>query len=41
MSSRTIKEIAYELGYRHSNNFSGLFKKLTGQSPSELRNKTT
>jgi len=29
-----VKEVAYELGYRHANDFSRAFKKLTGRNPS-------
>ncbi|MEK6652619.1 MAG: response regulator [Nitrospirota bacterium] len=35
---RDIKEIAFELGFKHPNNFCKFFKKLTGKTPSELRN---
>ncbi len=38
--NKDIKEIANELGYTHPNNFSSIFKKLTGRSPSGLRSKT-
>lgn len=38
---RDIKEIALEFGYRHPNNFSRLFKNLTGESPSAIRKKTS
>lgn len=30
-----VKEVAYELGYRHANDFSRAFKKLMGRSPSQ------
>lgn len=30
-----VKEVAYELGYRHPNDFSRAFKKSTGRNPSE------
>ena len=36
-SNRSIKEIAYSLGFGHSQSFSKLFKKKTGISPSEFR----
>ena len=29
-----VKEVAYELGYRHANDFSRAFKKFTGRNPS-------
>ena len=34
---KDIKEIAFELGYRHPNNFSRLFKRVTGVLPSAFR----
>src|SRR5215471_319845 len=30
-----VKEVAYELGYRHPNDFSRAFKKFTGRNPSQ------
>lgn len=35
----TLKEIALEVGYRNSNYFSRVYKKATGESPSEYRAK--
>jgi len=29
-----VKEVAYELGYLHANDFSRAFKKFTGRNPS-------
>ncbi|CAM3993740.1 AraC-like ligand binding domain-containing protein [Pedobacter westerhofensis] len=37
ISSASISEIAYELGFEHSQSFSKLFKKQTNQSPLEFR----
>lgn len=37
-SSKTVNEIAYELGFQYPQNFSKLFKKKTGSSPTEFRN---
>jgi YesN/AraC family two-component response regulator len=34
---KNIKEISHELGYSHPNNFSRVFKKITGKSPSVIR----
>lgn len=34
---KDIKEISHGLGFKHPNNFSCLFKKLTGRSPSEFK----
>jgi AraC-like DNA-binding protein len=31
----TVKEVAYELGYLHANDFSRAFKKFTGRTPSQ------
>jgi AraC-like DNA-binding protein len=39
-SSKSITEIAYELGYSDSANFTRAFKTQTGQSPSQHRNAT-
>jgi|SRR5690554_1546003 len=36
-TEKTISEIAYELGYNESSYFSNVFKKKSGQSPSEFR----
>lgn len=36
-TEKTISEIAYELGYNENSYFSNVFKKKTGQSPSEFR----
>jgi len=36
-SSKTISEIAYELGFKHSQHFSRMFKNETGQTPNEYR----
>ena len=33
-----VKEVAYELGYRHANDFSRAFKKFTGRNPSQGEN---
>lgn len=35
-----VSEIAYRVGYMNPNNFSRMFKKITGNSPSFYRNKT-
>ena len=37
-TDKTINEIAYELGFEYSQNFSKLFKRKVGISPSEFRN---
>lgn len=37
ISSASISEIAYELGFEHSQSFSKLFKRQTNQSPLEFR----
>lgn len=37
ISNASISEIAYELGFEHSQSFSKLFKKQTNQSPLEFR----
>lgn len=39
-SSLSINEIAYELGFEYPQNFSKLFKRKVGVSPSEFRNET-
>jgi len=36
-TEKTISEIAYELGYNENSYFSNVFKKKSGQSPSEFR----
>jgi AraC-like DNA-binding protein len=36
-TDKTIAEIAYELGYNENSYFSNVFKKKSGQSPSEFR----
>lgn len=36
-SSRTINEIAFELGFKYPQHFSRLFKQRVGQSPNEYR----
>jgi AraC-like DNA-binding protein len=36
--SKSLAEIAYELGFKHPQHFSRMFKKETGVSPSEFRN---
>lgn len=38
-SELSLKEIAFELGFEESTNFSAFFKKYTGQSPSEFLKK--
>jgi AraC-like DNA-binding protein len=35
--SKTVSEIAYELGFKHPQHFSRLFKKVTGYAPNEYR----
>jgi AraC-like DNA-binding protein len=37
-SSQAVKEISYQLGFRHQSEFTAWFKKHTGKSPSEFRN---
>lgn len=37
-TEKTISEIAYELGYNENSYFSNVFKKKSGQSPTEFRN---
>jgi len=39
-TDRTIKEIAYDLGFQSIHYFSRLFKKKTGVAPSEIRKST-
>jgi AraC-like DNA-binding protein len=36
-TSKSISEIAYELGFKHSQHFSRMFKSGTGQTPNEYR----
>jgi AraC family transcriptional activator of pobA len=36
-TSKTISEIAYELGFKHPQHFSRIFKKTTGYTPNEYR----
>lgn len=38
IKGKDIKEVALELGFKHDNNFCRFFKKLTGKSPSDIRN---
>ena len=40
ISDKSIKEIAYELGFNSIHYFSRIFKKKTGVSPSYIRNTT-
>jgi AraC family transcriptional regulator, transcriptional activator of pobA len=35
--SKTLSEIAYELGFKHPQHFSRMFKNETGQTPNEYR----
>ena len=37
-TDKTINEIAYELGFEYAQNFSKLFKRKVGISPTEFRN---
>jgi AraC-like DNA-binding protein len=37
-SSKSMSEIAYELGFKHPQHFSRMFKKTTGVAPSDYRN---
>ena len=37
-SSKSISEIAYELGFKYPQHFTRMFKKSVGVSPSEFRN---
>jgi len=36
-TSKSVSEIAYELGFKHPQHFSRIFKKSTGYSPNEYR----
>jgi len=36
-TSKSISEIAYELGFKHPQHFSRMFKSETGQNPNEYR----
>lgn len=36
-TSKTVNEIAYELGFKYPQHFTRLFKNLTGQTPNEFR----
>lgn len=36
--SKTVSEIAYELGFKHPQHFSRLFKQRVGHSPNTFRN---
>lgn len=36
-TTKSISEIAYELGFRYPQHFTRLFKKCVGQSPNEYR----
>ena len=36
-TSRSISEIAYEMGFKYPAHFTRLFKQLVGQSPNEYR----
>lgn len=36
--TKSLSEIAYELGFKHPQHFSRMFKKSTGLSPNEYRN---
>lgn len=37
-TTRSVSEIAYELGFEQSQSFNKLFKRLTAQTPIEFRN---
>jgi AraC family transcriptional regulator, transcriptional activator of pobA len=36
-SSKSIGQIAYDLGFKHPGHFSRMFKNETGQTPNEFR----
>lgn len=36
--SKSLAEIAYELGFKHPQHFTRMFKETTGVTPSEYRN---
>lgn len=36
--SKSVSEVAYEMGFKYPNHFSRMFKNSTGQSPNEYRN---
>ncbi len=38
-TSRSVGEIAYELGFKYPQHFTRMFKKSTGVSPNEFRNR--
>lgn len=37
LKDKDVKDIAYKLGFEHSNSFTMFFKKMTGYSPSEFK----
>ena len=40
-STDDISIVAYELGFQHPQHFSRMFKRITGSSPTQFREKTT